>query len=355
MTSSSFLVTEVGAETRSARWRRIIMGNPILLFILKNGIVVVLLVELLYFSFTLGDRFYRPQALRLMLLNASMIGVLMPFYATAQIGGNVDLGTVPVGALGAVVAGLFFTIVGFPLPVAILLAVLMAILIGGLYSWVVLKVRAPAVIASLAVGSLAQGIGRVITQTWGSTYFQIEFRTPVLRELLERGPLNIPLTVWLMFAIYLVYSVMLSHTKLGAHIYAVGTNPSVARLVGIRVSAVTIFCLMGITIGSVLASILLCARVTYVGDTGAFSAASASAAGALAVPITLIGTTISGVQLRGGRGSLWKTLLGLLFFSILTVGMGLLNMPAQWRVIAYGLAIVLAVVLDSIRSQLQID
>lgn len=345
----------ISTETGAARARRVVLRNPILLFILNNGIVVVLLVEFLFFSFTLGSRFYRIETLRLILLNASMIGVMMPFYTTSQIGGKIDLGSVQVGALGAVVTGLFFTIFRFPLLLAILMAVLTAVLIGALYSWVVLKIGAPSVIASLAVGSFSQGVARMITQTWGSTYFQIRFITPKLKTLIDKGPLNIPLTIWVMLLLYIIYSIMLKHTKLGAHIYAVGGNPGIARLAGIRVSGVTIFCLMGLTIGTVIASVFLCARLTYVGDTGSFSAAAASAAGALAVPITLIATTISGIQLKGGNGSLWKTMLGIIFFSGLTIGMGLLNAPAQYRVMAYGAAVVIAVVLDSIRTQLRID
>jgi ribose transport system permease protein len=345
----------VTAETRSARARRFILKNPILLFILNNGIIVVLLIEFLFFSFTLGTRFYRLDTLRLILLNASMIGVMMPFYTASQIGGRIDLGSVQVGALGAVVAGLFFTVFGLPLIVSILLAVVAAVLIGALYSWVVLRIGAPSVIASLAVGSFSQGIARMITQTWGSTYFQIRFITPQLKDWIDQGPLNIPLTIWVMLLLYIIYDIMLRHTKLGAHIYAVGGNPMVARLAGIRVAGVTIFCLMGLTIGTVVASIFLCARLTYVGDTGNFSAASASAAGALAVPITLIATTISGIQLKGGNGSLWKTMLGIIFFSGLTIGMGLLSAPAQYRVMAYGGAVVIAVILDSIRTHLRID
>ena len=346
---------DASVETRSARARRTVLNNPLLLFALNNGIVIVLLIELVYLTLALGTRFFRPQVLRFILLNTSMVGVLMPFYTCAQIGGIIDLGSVQVGALGAVVTGLFFTVVGFPLLLAIVMALLMAVLIGFVYSWVVLKVGAPAIIASLAVGALSQGIARMITQTWGTSYFQIPFDTPVLKRLIEKGPLGIPLTVWVMFLFYGIYYVLLSHTKLGAHIFAVGGNRYAARLAGIRSAAVTVFCLMGICIGTVIASVFLCARVLWVGDSGNFSAASAAAAGALAVPITLIATTISGIRLQGGSGNIWKTMLGLIFFSTLTVGMSTMQMPAQYRVIAYGLAVVLAVVLDSIRSHLRLD
>ena len=45
--TADFFKADVGTETQSARARRIILNNPLLLFILKNGIVVVLLVEFL--------------------------------------------------------------------------------------------------------------------------------------------------------------------------------------------------------------------------------------------------------------------------------------------------------------------
>ena len=176
-----------GPETRSARARRTVLGNPLLMFALNNGVVVVLLIELAYFSITLGGRFFRPQVLRLILLNASMVGVLMPFYTCAQIGGSIDLGVASIGALGSVVAGLFFTVMGFPLLAALAMALLMAVLIGLVYSWVVLKVGAPAIIASLAVGAFAMGIGRLITQTWGTSYYQIAFMPRPRKSLSSRA------------------------------------------------------------------------------------------------------------------------------------------------------------------------
>ena len=78
-------------ETRSARARRTVLENPLLLFALNNGIVIVLVIEFAYLTLALGGKFFRPQVLRFILLNTSMVGVLMPFYTCAQIGGIIEL------------------------------------------------------------------------------------------------------------------------------------------------------------------------------------------------------------------------------------------------------------------------
>jgi ribose/xylose/arabinose/galactoside ABC-type transport system permease subunit len=53
--------------------------------------------------------------------------------------------------------------------------------------------------------------------------------------------------------------------------------------------------------------------------------------------------------LFGGTGRVELTLVGLLFFSILLVGMAVINFPAQIRVAVDGIAIILALLLDSLR------
>ena len=64
----------------------------------------------------------------------------------------------------------------------------------------------------------------------------------------------------------------------------------------------------------------------------------------------LVAAVIAGIGLSGGTGRIERTLLGVLFFSVLTLGMGILTLAPQLRVIIEGAAIVLAIVLDSARQ-----
>jgi len=323
------------------------IGYKVAWFFLNNGIFVALVVEVLVFCLIGKGKFYSPAVLAIILQNASVVGIIMPFYTAALISGILDWSTTAVGALAGTLFAVLLTGFGWPWWLALLAAMGLAVSVGALNSWVVIRLRIPPIVATLVGSGVATGVAFVLADRFGQA-MQVKVLVPALRQLWTVKPLGIPLTVYLMFALYVLVYILLNHTSLGAHLYAVGANPEAARRSGINISRLVVFMFTLLAALTALANMIHNARIM---NAGPYLSPATTASGA-GIPVTLVGALFAGIGLFGGTGRVEFTLVGLLFFSVLTVGMGVVGFPAQFRVAVDGLAIILALLLDSIRRYL---
>ena len=142
----------------------------------------------------------------------------------------------------------------------------------------------------------------------------------------------------LFVAVVLVMHYVLSRTKFGRSIYAVGGNPEAARRAGINVKSiytwVFVLCSTFAAIGGVLAAARLAAATQSTG-TGDVNLNAIAAA------------VIGGTSLFGGRGSAFSALLGILVIQSISSGLTLLNLDSSYRFMVTGAVLVVAVALDS--------
>ncbi|MEU6250407.1 sugar ABC transporter permease [Glycomyces sp. NPDC047010] len=142
----------------------------------------------------------------------------------------------------------------------------------------------------------------------------------------------------LFVVVVLVMHYVLSRTKFGRSIYAVGGNPEAARRAGINVKSVYawtfVMCSTLAAVGGVLAAARLAAATQSTG-TGDVNLNAIAAA------------VIGGTSLFGGRGSAFSALLGILVIQSISSGLTLLNLDSSYRFMITGAVLVLAVALDS--------
>ena len=136
--------------------------------------------------------------------------------------------------------------------------------------------------------------------------------------------------------LFAVLYVVLRHTKLGRHVYAVGSNAEAARLSGIKVSRVKFFTFMLTGFCAALAGIVMASRL-QLGSPVLTSAYEMDAIAAVC-----IGGTSSG----GGDGSLGKTACGALALTVIRVGLNILRISTSIQQIVIGAVIVAAVAVD---------
>jgi ribose transport system permease protein len=159
---------------------------------------------------------------------------------------------------------------------------------------------------------------------------------------LARGTLiGIPTLIWVLVVVAALIHVMLSYTRVGRNIYAVGGNDTAARLSGVNINRyiLGVFVLSG-TIAA-LAGILITAR------TGSGQPVSGSE-GLEFQSITA--AALGGVALRGGKGSIGGTILAVILLGILLNGMSLLGVNPFWQNVAQGTLLVAAVVIQQVRN-----
>ncbi len=153
-----------------------------------------------------------------------------------------------------------------------------------------------------------------------------------------------PVSFIVVIVLYVVMHVFLSKTALGRSIYCAGGNMEATRLSGINTANVLTFCY---TMSGIMAAL---AGIVSVGRSGICNGANATQpydTDAIAACI------IGGASFTGGKGTMFGTMLGCLIISVLRNGFTLLSIDSAVQNIVLGLVIILAVLMDVIRAQME--
>jgi ribose transport system permease protein len=195
-------------------------------------------------------------------------------------------------------------------------------------------------IATLGTMNVARGLALIITGASPISGFDRAGAGAVL--FLGAGSLGpIPVAFIVVVIVYIIFHIMLTHTSLGRHIYAVGGNTAAARLSGINVdrTLVTVYALSGLMAG--VAALMLAGRT----NAGFPNAGLGYELDAIAAVI------IGGASFAGGSGTIGGTAIGVILIAVLRNGLVLLNVPIEWQTVAIGLVIIGAVYVDVLRQR----
>ncbi len=149
-------------------------------------------------------------------------------------------------------------------------------------------------------------------------------------------PTGFPVPALVMLALVALGGFVLTRTRFGRHVYAVGGNEEASRLSGVSVGWIKlgVYAIAGASAG--LAAVLLVGQLRSGGpDAGMLYELNAIAA-----------AVIGGTSLFGGVGTAWGALTGALLIGVLNNGLDLLGVQAFWQEIAKGVIILLAVLFD---------
>ena len=153
---------------------------------------------------------------------------------------------------------------------------------------------------------------------------------------IQLGPFRITTGVIVVALLAAVMAFILSQTKWGRHVYAVGNDPEAARLVGIRVDRVL---LSVYTVAGLIYGITAWVQIGRAGTASANAIVDANLDSITAV-------VIGGTSLFGGRGAIIGTILGALIVGVFRTGLSLAGVDDQWRVLATGVLVIVAVSID---------
>ncbi len=148
-------------------------------------------------------------------------------------------------------------------------------------------------------------------------------------------PFIVPVTV--VFLVGLTF--LLTRTRFGRHVYAVGGNAEAARRSGIAVARVRITCFMMCSSMAAVAGILLASRDNSVSPT---------TGGAQTLLFAVGAAVIGGVSLFGGRGKVHNAILGGLVIAVIANGLPLVTSEAGIQFVVTGLVLLLAASVDAI-------
>jgi|P1105metagenome_2_1110788.scaffolds.fasta_scaffold04311_4 ribose transport system permease protein len=266
-----------------------------------------------------------------LLRQSAVVGVLSAGMTLIIISGNFDISVGYIcGCAGAIAAVLLNK--GVPFLIMILAVIGFGVLVGTVSGFAVSKLAIPSMIATLGMGQVVNGALLLITGG-----YPISIDNPIMSFIGKDSFLGIPVPIYLFIIAILIVNFVLLKTVLGRHIYSVGGNDETSRLSGIRVDLVKIITFIISSVLAALSGIILTARV----GTATATAGTGYELDAIAAVV------IGGTCVSGGEGNAWKTIIGVLFMSVISNSFNLLEVHVYFQYVLKGLIILIAVGFDS--------
>jgi len=301
----------------------------------ETVLVGLTLVAIVGASLAFPTSFPTFRNLSALLRNMAMDGVMACGMVVLLVSGMFDLSVGSMFSMAGVLTGWLLTQAQWPAPLALLAGLSIAALGGALNGWVVAKVRVNALITTLGTMQIFRGIAVLVGGPG------IANLPPSFAQWGQAQWLGLQSPIWLMLAVAVTGQFLMAKSRFFRRYYYIGANPKAATLSGIPVDRMLIlaFTLMGLLAG--LAGIAFAARMA--------TANSTAGDGAELRIITAV--ILGGASLQGGRGTVWGTLVGVFFISLIHNVMIFARLSPEWQSIVIGMVLVLAVAMDRFLSR----
>ncbi len=271
--------------------------------------------------------------------NVSIWAVLAVGMTFIIITSGIDLSVGSVLVVSSVVAAKFMESMGDKgwgtALVGLLLSVAVGIFWGSLNGFLVARAKVPPLIVTLGTLSVALGSAQILTGG-----LDIRSAPAVLQDNIGYGRLaGIPVITIIAIVIVVIGGIMLHRTRFGLYTYAIGSNETSARRVGINVDRklIQIYALSGFLAG--IAGMLSLAQY------GTTTIAGQSLTNLNVIAAVVIG----GTSIFGGQGSMFGSMVGLFIPAVLQSGFVIIGVSPYWQTVAVGSILIAAVYVDQQR------
>lgn len=306
----------------------------------QTGITIILLI--LFTLLALDENAFFTSGNMLNVARQTAINIVIGIPITFTLAaGLLDLSIGSLACLGGILTSALITghsnasmeiCPQLPFVPALLLGVAITALFGFLNGLIITKLKLPPFIVTLAMQEIAKGA--VLTFSRG---FPISNLPEVCTKFGRGSTLGIPNAAVVMLALLVIFWIILSKTKFGRHVYAVGGNAECARLSGVNVNRVKciIYTLNGAMawVAGILVAFRLGSAQPDIGATYGLDAITACCLG--------------GTAMGGGKGYMFGTVLGCLFLTCLSIGFNLMDVNTYWQQTIKGIVLVLAISMNN--------
>lgn len=321
-------------------------GSRAFQFVLSKLIWFILVLVLIFFTFRIGPQSYLSGSnLINILIHASVLGVLTAGQAIVLLSGNFDLSAEGTLSLLTVLAAWLMlpyremTMAqagggGWELHPFIVIPILLAIgpLIGWINGMLITRLNMNNFIVTLAMQLVLRGLATVISMG------AIMPGTPAPFNWLGGGKIGpIPVQVIFTLLLYTAISYILSSTRFGRQLYAVGGNREAARASGFSPGRLITAAYMISGLMAAVAAWMLLGKLEV----------SVSTLGQGMTLETVAAAVIGGVALTGGVGTIWGAFAGVLLLSVVDNGLNLMDVNPFWVNGIRGLIILIALFIEA--------
>jgi ribose transport system permease protein len=319
--SATTMRTEAGslASTRLLRLLR------------DNGVLLVLLVLCVVFAFN-STAFLTVDNIRVLVQNAALPTLIACGVTVGILAGQFDLSVGGIFGFSGVISVMAMNQLG--LPAAIAAGILTGVALGAVNGLFVAVVGIQSFLVTLATGFAFIGLGLVIT---GGTGIRAADSYEAFSPLAQGTIATVQYRVWIVGIIVIVLAAVLARARWGKQIYAVGGSIPASRVAGVRVRLVVF---------SALVVSGACAGLA--GVIGASDAGAAQSNGGVGMEFAAITAVIvGGTSLVGGRGSVWRTVVGVMLLAVIANGFTLLYIDPLYNSLVEGVIILLAIAIEA--------
>ncbi|MFB2552506.1 ABC transporter permease [Ensifer soli] len=271
------------------------------------------------------------------LQNACFIGLMALGMTPVLISGGIDISVGSILGLSGVSLGILLN-AGAPLPVGIAGALFIGLAFGAINGAVITLAKLPPFIVTLATLSIGRSLALVVTDN--QVFYEFGTATEAILALGGGYTLGIPNVVYALIAGVVVLHFLLTMTRWGRYIFAIGGNEGAARLAGIPVDLIKI---SAYAFSGLMAAV---SAVFLVGWLGAVT----NAIGTGYELQTIASTVIGGASLTGGFGTALGAAIGSILIEVIRNALLIAGVNPFWQGTFVGGFILAAVLLERIRS-----
>ena len=301
--------------------------------------IIIIFVAMVLIMAIIKPQFIGAANIISMVRQVSLIGILSMGMMLVIINGGVDLSAGAQIALASVVCSVFATEGRDNLLLAILAPLAVGLLCGLANGVLITRPKIPPFIATLGMTNIAKGMALLFCNGQ-----PIQVTNKVILWLgshrLGNTDWAIPVLVLIFFACAVVNHIVLRKTHFGKKVYALGGNEQAARVCGINVERTRTCVYLLVSSYAALAGILISGRV----------GAGATSNGVEYHLDAIASCVIGGVSMKGGVGSVFGVVIGVLIMGALQNGLNIMGVSPYWQQICKGLIIIVAVVADTLKK-----
>jgi ribose transport system permease protein len=294
-------------------------------------------IGLIIFSFIIAminPRFMRVSNILNILRQTSINSIIAAGMTFVILTGGIDLSVGSILAItGAFVATLLAA--GVNVVLAVIIGIAAGAAIGMMTGVIISKGKIQPFIATLAMMTLARGYTLVFTSGKPISIGNLP-SADAFSKIGSGNFLGIPNPIYIMIIVFAIGYYILRHTPIGRYVYALGGNEDATKLSGINTDHIKIY-VYGISGAlAALAGIIITARLS--------SAQPQAGTGYELDAIAAV--VLGGTSLSGGYGSILSTVIGALIIGILNNALNLMDVSSYYQLLAKGLVILVAVLID---------
>lgn len=277
------------------------------------GAIYVWILIIVVFGILVPDKFLALATVRSVLNNYAVTGLIALSVVIPMAAGVFDVSVANIAGFAGVTSAWLMANTSWPPLLVILVTLGAASLLGIVNAFVVVQLKVLPLIGTLGTGAIFLAMTK-----WVSDEKYITKRVAELSRFVARGQVwGVTVPVFIMAVVMLIVAYLLEKTTMGRSWYAIGFDPVVARLAGLRVKLLQFSAFMISAIVSGLAGVVITARV----NSGAPEAGPPYLLPAFAA--AFLGAT----QFRHGRFNVWGAIVAVLLLGTGEVGLSLAEAP----------------------------